>query len=161
MAKRIRNEIDQCGPLQLAELLGLGSLDESATHTAGGAGVRRQVLLERLAEMMETDARQARALLVETADPATGVEDLRRTMEDAKTHAAEALSDAHWSAATLLYHLAIAAAYAHHGINISARSAVSRLELYEDLASSLGADPLGAVFRLAVDRSAEDSTPCQ
>jgi hypothetical protein len=38
---------------------------------------------------------------------------------------------------------------------------MSRLELYEDLASSLGSDPLGAVFRLAVDKSAEETTPGQ
>ena len=159
MARRVKNEIDRCSPVQLAELLGLAAADEPATHTAGGTGIRRQVLLERLAELMEGDARQARALLVRTADRASSVEALRQTMEDAKTYAAEALSDAHWSAATLLYHLAIAAAYAHHGANISARPATTRLELYEDLASSLGADSISAVFRLAADRIAGEAAP--
>jgi hypothetical protein len=159
MAKRARNEIDRCSPVQLAELLGLASTDVPMTHTAGGAGIRRQVLLERLADLMESDARQARTLLLRTADPATSVDELRRTMENAKTYAAEALSDAHWSAATLLYHLAIAAAYAHHGANISTKPASSRLELYEDLASSLGADSLSAVFRLAADKCAGEEAP--
>jgi hypothetical protein len=156
MARRVKNEIDRCSPVQLAELLGLAAADEPATHTAGGTGIRRQVLLERLAELMESDARQARAALLRTAEAASTVEELRRTMEEAKTYAAEALSDAHWSAATLLYHLAIAAAYAHHGVNLSARPPSSRLELYEDLASSLGADSISAVFRLAADKIAAD-----
>ncbi len=159
MARRVKNEIDRCSPVQLADLLGLAAADEPATHTAGGTGIHRQVLLERLAELMEADARQARALLLRTSDRASSVEELRQTMEDAKTYAAEALSDAHWSVATLLYHLAIAAAYAHHGVNISARPAASRLELYEDLASSLGADSISSVFRLAADKIGREAAP--
>jgi hypothetical protein len=57
------------------------------------------------------------------------------------------------NAATLLYHAAIAAAYAQHGVNVSSRPIETRRDLYEDLGNAFTGAMLGDVFRQAVDRA--------
>jgi hypothetical protein len=55
-------------------------------------------------------------------------------------------------AATVVYHAAIAAAFASHGVTISARAISSRFGLYQDLAVVFADHPFGHIFQAAVDR---------
>jgi hypothetical protein len=112
----------------------------------------RDELLRLLTEVCAGPEGAGEVFLATTCDAQTPLETLRGIKELAKTLLAEATSEAHRSATTFLYHLALAAAYAHHGVNISTRALEARLALYEDLATALGDDPPGTVFRQAVDR---------
>jgi hypothetical protein len=86
------------------------------------------------------------------ADSQTPLEVLRGTKEQAKTLLRKATTDQQRNAASFLYHAAVAAAYARHGVNISSRALHGRWGLYEDLATALATHPLGGVFRAAVER---------
>jgi hypothetical protein len=86
-------------------------------------------------------------------DEQTPVEALRSIKDIAKELRIKARSETHRNAATLLYHAAIAAAYAWHGVNLSSRPIGVRCDLYEDLGVAFAGDPLGELFRRAIDRS--------
>jgi len=92
-------------------------------------------------------------LLATVCDEKTPLEALRGIKDIAKELRAKVPSDAHRHAATLLYHAAIAAAYAQHGVNVSARPIENRCDLYEDLGNAFAGAVLGEVFRRAVDRA--------
>ena len=92
-------------------------------------------------------------LLATICDEQTPVEALRSIKDIAKELRIKARSETHRNAATLLYHAAIAAAYAWHGVNLSSRLIEVRCDLYEDLGVAFAGDPLGELFRRAIDRS--------
>jgi hypothetical protein len=52
-------------------------------------------------------------------------------------------------AASVVYHLAVAAALARHGLNISTRPITERSTLYRNLAAAFSGHAIGAVFRQA------------
>jgi hypothetical protein len=108
-----------------------------------------------LTELCAGTKESGEVLLGTVASRETPIEILQGTKEMAKALMAEASSDAHRAAATLLYHAAIAAAFARFGANISSVASESRVALYEDLSSAFGADPLGDLFREAADRLVE------
>ena len=56
------------------------------------------------------------------------------------------------TAAILVYHAAVAAAFARYATVISSRPLGMRLGLYDGLSSALQTQPIGAVFRAAVER---------
>jgi hypothetical protein len=68
----------------------------------------------------------------------------------AKRLAVAAEAPAQNAAATLLYHLSVASALAHHAQNISSRDPAERLPLYKDLAAELSDDQLAAIFEKAI-----------
>jgi hypothetical protein len=143
--------LDQCTPTQLKTLLDLGTRSTSA----GDALVRDAedpCRLERTLTELCAGRAESGALLLETvADPATPVDVLRGIKELAKQLGQGTTSEAHRSAATLLYHAAVAAAAARHDAALSSTPLAERLDLYGELAVVLRDTPLGTVFREAVE----------
>ena len=144
--------IDRCTPSQLKALLALAA-ERSGHDTSLPARVaNRDELLRLLTEACDGAEESGEVLLATTCDEHTPLEALRGIKEMAKTLLAEAATEAHRTAATCLYHLALAAAFARYGVNISTRVLETRLALYEDLATALGDSLPGKVFREAIDR---------
>jgi hypothetical protein len=157
MPKRYKSDLDACKPGQLLSLLQLASKQETpetATRT-GAAGNPR--LGKKLRELCARSGHDGPDLLEQAAHPESSVEQLREVMLTAKTLSAEAADEEQWYAASFLYQLAVAAAFARHQVNLSGRSPGSRISLYEDFAASLLEDPLGEIFRAAADRARSGS----
>ena len=144
--------LEHCTGRQLNQLLELA---------ASGAKSARDWVLEvgdwesmqaLLASMCTGSEPSADGLLRATCSADTPLELLVSAKDIAKRFAAGAQDSAQNAAATLLYHLAIAAALAQFGRNISSNEATERRGLYEDLAAELPDDALAAVFEKAVAR---------
>lgn len=152
MPNEASTTIDRCSKSQLKALLSLAAGSEGErVSLLGSLGTRAQVASV-LSELLGQTEESSVVVLSTAAASGTPLAALQGTKELAKTLLENASTEAHRSAATFLYHLSIAAALARHGVNISTRSPDSRLALYEDLASAFAGDPLGQVFRDAVDR---------
>ncbi|MFC1889006.1 hypothetical protein ACFL4G_04540 [Thermodesulfobacteriota bacterium] len=82
----------------------------------------------------------------------TSLKSLAALKERAKQILKRAKTEQERGAATILYHSAIAAGYGLYGRNLSSRPIEKRLDLYEDLATAIGEDPFGRVFRRAVEQ---------
>jgi hypothetical protein len=93
-------------------------------------------------------------LLDRAANETTTVEELAGFKEQAKGFLATASDGRHREAATLLYHLAVAAAFVRHGASISGRTMHKQQKLYEKFAATWGGDPIGQLFREAARRVA-------
>jgi len=140
--------LDHCTDRQLKQLL---------TLAADGAKVGRNWLievgdseqLECLLANLGWGADGSAGLLQTICAPETPVEVVRAIKSSAKRLAVAAESPAQKAAATLLYHLSIASALAHHARNISSKHPARRLALYENLAAELPDDDLAAVFEKA------------
>lgn len=144
-------KIDRCGSAQLKALLSLADDRQGERPLAaeiGGEGELRR----RLEEILRREAGGGDATLDAIASKETPLETLRGLKGSAKGLISRARSADDRNAGTLLYHAIIAAAFAHHGVNISSRDLDGRMAMYEDLSALLAVDPLGAVFRAAVDR---------
>jgi hypothetical protein len=154
MSKPSSTLIDRCTPTQLKALLTLaaGAVGEGRSLPAQVA--RIQEVRQLLTELCKDEPNSGAVLLATAAAPETPVETLRGIKEYAKQLLGRAQTESHRNAATLLYHVAVAAAFARHGVNISTRSTSARWPLYEDLATALAGDPLGEVFRRAADGAA-------
>jgi hypothetical protein len=110
----------------------------------------------RLLSELGGETRESGELLLTTiCDEQTPVEALRSIKDIAKELRIKARSEPHRNAATLLYHAAIAAAFAWHEVNLSSRPIEVRCDLYEDLEVAFAGDVLGDAFRRAVDRAME------
>jgi len=139
--------LDHCTDRQLAELLEMAA--------AGATGSRNWLVevgdFEQLKGLLTEMAGQlAGELLREVCSPDTPVDALMTIKSTAKHMAAVARAPDQGAAATLLYHLSIAAALAHHGRNISSKDPAARLSLYVSLAAELPDDDLAAIFEKAI-----------
>ena len=84
---------------------------------------------------------------------ATSVTELSRMKELAKVLIRDAADDRRSrEAATLLYHVAVAAALVHHDAAISGRPLRGHEPLYEMFAATWDGHPIGALFRQAAAR---------
>jgi hypothetical protein len=100
------------------------------------------------------EARDSGELLLTTiCDEQTPVEALRSIKDIAKELRIKARGETRRTAATLLYHAAIVAAFAWHGVNLSSRPIEARCDLYEDLGNAFAGEVLGEVFRQATNRA--------
>jgi hypothetical protein len=154
LGTRTGSELDHCTISQLRTLLRLAvAPGERATSLPAEAGDMAD-LKRLLTDLLPAEAESGRVLLELVSERDTPVDALRRVKELGKRLIADAPSGAHRNAARVLYHAAIAAGYAGAGVNLSSRSIASRLPLYEDLASVLVGQTLGAVFRKAAERAA-------
>jgi hypothetical protein len=147
--------IDHCTPSQLKALLALAASPPDERNPLAAQAANPAELRRLLTELCQGEADAGELLLSTVCTPETPLEALRGIKELAKKLLAEAKTDAHRSAATFLYHAAIAAAFGHHGVDISSRPISARSTLYEDLAAALAGDPLGHVFRQALDRATD------
>ena len=109
-------------------------------------------LLRLLTELCSEIEQSGEVLLSTICALETPLLRLQEIKELAKTLLVDAQTEAYRAATILLYHLAVAAAFGRYGVNISSRSLDARLALYEDLATALGSDQLGNVFRRFIDR---------
>ena len=150
--------LDQCRISQLEALLGLAvETDQNPMSLPAEAGSTAK-LQHLLTELFPEESESAEMLLAIVAASGSKLEELQRLKEIGKRLVADAPTEAHRNAARVLYHAAIAAAYANHGVNLSSHPIGARLQLYEELAGLLGGDPLGAVFHKAVKRAIQDRT---
>ena len=142
--------LEHCTDRQLRHLL---------TLAAGSANTTRDWLLEigdcchmesLLSEMCTGSAQPGGGLLRAVCAADARLEVLLTIKKTAKELAVAAQGPAQYAAATLLYHLAIAAALGLHGQNISSQDSGKRLALYKDLAAELTDEELAAVFERAV-----------
>jgi hypothetical protein len=93
-------------------------------------------------------------LVERAARETTTVEELTALKEQAKSFAKDAADGRHRDGAQLLYHVAVAAAFVHHGAAISGRPMRKQHTLYEELAAKWSEHPIGRLFRDAADRVA-------
>jgi hypothetical protein len=95
-------------------------------------------------------------LLDRAAKETTSVQELTDLKEQAKRFIKDANDLRHREAATLLYHVAVASAFVHHGAAISGRPMGKQQSLYEQFASTWAGHPIGQLFRDAADRVARN-----
>ena len=142
--------LDHCSDRQLKELLALASTDVKATRDWLLEIGDFQRMEQLLTEMCAGAGQSGSALLRAVCSVNTPVETLVEVKSVAKRLAVAAEGPAQNAAATLLYHLAVASALAHHARNISSKDPADRLPLYKDLAAELSDDELAAIFEDAV-----------
>ena len=123
--------IERCRPAQLKALLALG-----ASPCAEGPELPVQVpksaeLSRLLTELFENDSAGGELLLATVTARTASLTELRLVKDLAKGPLGRAPTPAHRDAATLLYHAAVAAAYADHGVNLSKQALAPRWPLYE------------------------------
>jgi len=142
--------LDRCTGRQLKELIALASTDEKMTRNWLLEVGDLEQLESLLTEMCTGAGQSGGALLRAACSPDTPVDALLTIKSTAKRLAVAAEGPRQEAAATLLYHLTIAAALGHHALNISSKAAAERLGLYKDLATELPDDELAAIFEKAV-----------
>jgi hypothetical protein len=98
-------------------------------------------------------------LVDKAANPAATVQELAGLKEQAKALLLTAGDTRHRDAATLLYHLAVAAAFVRHGAAISGRPIYKQLKVYEDFAAVWEEHPIGQLFLEAARRAVGTNTP--
>ena len=151
MSSHRSTSIGRCSPTQLKALLGLAAGDPGDQESLLTYIPDREQLQHLLSELC-ADAEQAGEVLLAMACARdASLEVLSGLKEFAKRLSKKAATEPQRTAATFLYHLAIAAAIGQHSVNLSSRPSETRLELYEDLATALAGDPMGHVFRKAID----------
>jgi hypothetical protein len=157
MPKQTTLVVDKCTPEQLKELLKIAADKTTATAPLLKEVGNRRVLIAVLAQLSK-DSEEAIEMLLQTAcDAQAPLSAAQTTKELAKLLLDSAAIAKEKAAATFLYHLAVAAAIAFHGVNIASRSGKLRLPLYRELAAALGDDPLGEVFATAADKIASEA----
>jgi hypothetical protein len=142
--------LDRCTDRQLKELLALASTNVRATRDWLLEIGETERLEHLLTEMSTGTEHSGGELLRAVCSADTPVEVLVEIKSIAKRLAVAAEAPAQNAAATLLYHLSVASALAHHARNISSRDPAERLPLYKDLAAELSDDQLAAVFEKAI-----------
>jgi hypothetical protein len=93
-------------------------------------------------------------LLDEAVKETTTVQELAGLKEQAKGFLKEPADRRHRAAATLLYHVAVAAAFVRHGAQISGRPMRKQQPLYQQFADTWADHPIGQLFREAARRAA-------
>jgi hypothetical protein len=144
------SKLDHCTDRQLKDLLALAASSVKSTRDwlleIGDA----DQLGHLLTGMCTGTEHSGGALLQAVCSADTPVEDLISVKRVAKRLAVSADGPAQSAAATLLYHLAIASAQAHHSQDISSKNLSERVALYRDLAAELSDERLAAIFERAV-----------
>ena len=93
-------------------------------------------------------------LLEAAARQTTPVAELVRIKDLAKDHLQDAPDPRHREAATLVYHVAVAAAFVHHDAVISGRPMHKQRSVYRQLAAAWEGRPIGRIFQEAAARVA-------
>jgi len=107
-----------------------------------------------LADLSHAHGASHPALLERAADPAATVDELTRLKDLAKVLIRVAPDGSAREAARLLYHSSVAAAYVHHGAEISGRSMRKQQEVYERMAAQWTGHAIGDLFAEAASRVA-------
>ena len=107
-----------------------------------------------LADLSHAHGASHPALLEKATDPATPVDELARVKDLAKALIRVAPDGPAREAARLLYHSSVAAAYVHHGAEISGRPMRKQQEVYERMAAQWTGHAIGDLFAQAALRVA-------
>ena len=150
------SSLDGCDSARLRDLLDLALEPDGAVSSLAAELGDARTLGRLLTELLGDEA-TVEATVAGVVSPDTPVGMLRSIKELAQRRMESADPGNHRNAAAVLYHCAVAAGYAHHGMNLSSRPIESRLALYEDLAAVFSGHPLAVVLRAAVDRDRRQS----
>ena len=150
-------KLEQCNGRQLMQLLALASTAGTSVLDRLFAIGDAQQLEEALAGIL-VDAPPGPNWLLAICSPDTPLDDLIACKTAAKHLTVAADTPDRQAAATLLYHLAVASALAHHARNISTHDPASRLSLYRELAAGIYDDVLADIFKRAAARISSAST---
>jgi hypothetical protein len=149
MSREFRTDTLHCTAGQLRSLLAM-AVDRPGAYGSLLARARDVAEIERLLAGSGAAERET-SMLAALAARGTSLAEVRAIRDLAKGLIDRVGSDAAREAAAFVYHAATAAALGRHGCNLSSVPAQTRLPLFEDLATALGAHPLADVFRDAVD----------
>lgn len=130
---------------QLAALLDLANTprDLAETVTPFADPLEWSACLGEIAHVTVADAeRWVKTVL----DPTASIEALRTVRDGARLAADGAVGSPECPAAALLYHVATAAAFLRHGVNIGQRPLTARRALYALLAEQLGGGPISELL---------------
>lgn len=94
--------------------------------------------MECLGEIAQVAASDAQAWVKTVLDASASIEILRHVRHQARAAVERAFGSPQRTAAQLLYHVATAAAFLYHGVNIGERPLATRRALYALLADQLG-----------------------
>ena len=144
--------LDRCNGRQLRELLALASTDATTARDWLIEVGEWEQIEDALTGIPCGAWRSVDELLRAVCSPDTPVDDLMIVKSAAKGSLAAAEAANRKAAATLLYHLAVASALAHHARNISSHDPAARLPLYKELAAEISDDNLAGVFKRAAAR---------
>lgn len=158
MSETLRRSLDQCNAAQLKALLSLAAEPGREVSSLPRIAARFNELQSQLRELVAGDGSVPSDLGEIICDPGTSLEAMDAAKEEAKRLRAKATSADLRDAATVIYHAAIAAAFAGEGVNLSTRAIEHRFGLYEDLAAAFAGHPLERIFRSAVDRMPLDES---
>ncbi len=153
MSGKTSTILDHCTPAQLKALLTLAAGPGEERTQPPWQGLTPEDLTRLLSDLLTSQAGSGGLLLATVLSSETPVEALSGVKDLAKKFVEAPKSKAHHAAATILYHVTVAAAFAWHGKNISSRPIHTRCALYEDLATAFPEHPLSRVFRKAVERA--------
>lgn len=141
--------IEHCSVAQLRALL-MVAVEEPERKKPLAEGMPSRGDLERCLRGLDAENAETAAGLLSARDlEGIPLPRLRQLKDVAKKLRVRASEPAERRAATFLYHLAAAAAWTVHGVNISSRSAPARAELYERLAEELADDDLARLLSRA------------
>lgn len=99
-----------------------------------------------LAELLATQDRPAERLFDVACADGTPLTRLRSLKDLAKELTVAAQEPSHREAATLLYHVVVAAAYLRFGVNISSRPLAERESIYQYYAALHSGNDIGQIF---------------
>jgi hypothetical protein len=156
MRKLTNVSIGDCTPAQLKTLLGLGGEAQGTRNELLLLAARPAGMRQILRAICAPDSEGIDVALNMVCSPDTEPGALTDLKNRAKDLLGRVTGEEERAAATILYHAAIAAAFAHHGDEISSFPIDTRWVLYQDLADALAGDPLAGVFRTCTDRIEEE-----
>jgi len=152
MSRNGKGSLDECSVGQLRHLLELATLPVGGRKSLASAAVDPTAWRTHLNSLCQSEDQSGDILIEMICTPRTPVETLVSIKERAKRIHKKSKTEAERAASMILYHGAIAAAYAFHRRKVSSRSIRKLAPIFEDLAQALGTDDSGAVFRQAMKR---------
>jgi len=148
----IEDRLSSASAAQLQRLMelvteGPGTSDEALVRLSDP-----EALAEALSRVSSDDAGESAGVgrLLDRATPPGELRTLRLRYQQLSVRAGQANDLLARTAADLLSHACVAAAYVHHGVTISARPIAERRDLYAHLVVRLQAGPVAALFNAAL-----------
>lgn len=147
MTDRIDTAVTSASAVQLRRLISLADERPQTTEAVIPRLADPTELAILIDEIRPASTPAGDHLIAGVLDPGTGLGTFEATRRTARDLVEEAQNVKQRAAAELLYHAAVAAAYAQHGTNIASRPIEARQSLYVRLARLLGSGPIADLFR--------------
>jgi uncharacterized membrane protein len=159
MTDKLEALVAGASTLQLRRLVSLAADGPVSVENIIPVLAEPRELALRLSGIGQPAGADGTALVATVLDERASLDDLRSVHRAARSLIEKAEGPVERAAAELLYHAAVAAAFARHRAGIAERPIEQRRDLYAGLASQLGSGPLAQLFALAVDKSTNGSPP--